>query len=505
MAKKPQEKKALGFSSPLTLAIAMIAGSVGTGNIWRFPRVTATNGGGAFVIAYVLLMILAIIPLMMGEHAIGRATRHGLPGAFRDFIGTKKSTWFGSFVWTVVAIMTAYYTVVVAWVAYYFGLALTNGYAGVDKQPLFDSVTNGNIITVILFALLLGIAAYIAYKGVSGIEKANKIFLPILFVCLIIIAIRTLTLPGTASGFNYLFDFEVSSFFNFKMWLEALTQALWSAGPGWGICIAYAVYSNQKSDIALASTIQGLGDIAVALLSGIAIIPALFAMSSSPTEAMSICASGNNGLAFIALTGIFEKIPGGQIMGMLFFASLIMAGLSSIVACFTILAQPFADAKVNKKKSMLGLFIATVIIGIPSAWSINFFNNQDFVVGMGMVIGAVFSCYALIKYGTENARTKLINNKYTGIHMNKWWNIAVTFVVPLMAIIMFSWWCIRSVGWNPDWWNPFGTYSIGTLVLQLGGISLLCLLFNNKIAESAGPKLFDNENFPPVQDNGFSK
>lgn len=382
-------------------------------------------------------------------------------------------------------------------------MAVVNDYVGVAKEPIFDSVTNGNINTVILFAVLLAIAAYIAYKGVSGIEKANKVFLPILFISIIIIAIRTVTLPNSSVGFNYLFDFEFSDFLSSSMWLEALTQAVWSAGPGWGICIAYAVYSEQKSDVALSSTIQALGDIAVALLSGIAIVPALFAMLTT-TEALEIAASGNNGLAFIALTGVFEKMPGGQLMGMLFFASLVMAGLSSIVACFTILAQPFADAKIDKKKFMLGLFIAAFAIGLPSAWNINIFSNQDFVVGMGMVIGAVFSSYAIFRYGTDKARTKLVNNKYTGFHMNKWWNVAVTFVVPALVIIMFAWWSFLSVGWNPDWWNPFGTYSIGTLVLQLGGMGLIGYIFNDKIAESAGPRLFDGENFPPVQDNGLS-
>lgn len=497
------QNKSLGFSSPLAMALAMIAGSIGTGNIWRFPRVAATNDGGAFVIAYVIIMLFAALPLMMGEHAMGRATRKGLPGAFRDFIGNKKATWFGSFVWSIVLIMSAYYTVVVSWVAYYFGLATVNGYVNTDRQILFDQVTNGNIITVILFLILIAIAAFIAYKGVSGIEKANKFFLPVLFVCLVGIAIRTAMLPNTASGFNYLFDFEISSFFSARIWLEALTQALWSAGPGWGICIAYGVYSKQKSDVSLSSSIQGLGDISVALLAGVAIIPALFAMLA-PAEAIEILKSGNNGLAFIALTGVFEQITGGQIVGMMFFAALIMAGLSSVVACFVILSQPFADAKISKKKAMIGLFIVVGIIGIPSAWSITWFSNQDFVVGMGMIIGAVFSCYAIYRYGAEKARKKLINNKFSLLHMNKWWSFAVVFLFPIMAIVMFVWWCILAIGWNPDWWNPFGTYSIGTLVFQLGLISIIALVFNNKIANSAGKKVFDTETFPPVQDNGYS-
>lgn len=498
------KKKGLGFSSPVMMALAMIAGSVGTGNIWRFPRVAAANGGGAFVIAYVIIVLFVVLPLMMGEHAIGRATRHGLPGAFRDFMQSKKATWFGSFVWVTIALVTAYYTVVVAWVTYYFGLAIVGGYNNVEKISLFNSVSNGNVITVVLFVIILGVAAYIAYRGVSAIEKANSVFLPVLFICLIIIAIRTATLPKSYIGFNYLFNFEFSSFLGYKIWLEALTQAVWSAGPGWGICIAYGVYSKQKSDVALTSTVQGLGDISVALLSGIAIIPALFAVAPNVEEAIAICLSGNNGLAFISLTSVFEQMPGGHIMGILFFASLIMAGLSSLVAHFVILSQPFADAKKDKKKSMILIYLLMVVWGLPSAWNIGFFNNQDFVAGMLMIIGAVFSCFAIRKYGTEKARTKLINNEYTGLYMPKWWSFAIKYVTPIMAIVMFVWWCVLSIGWSPDWWNPTGT-TIITLALQVGAISILCAILNDKIADSAGEKFFDGENFPPMQDNGYSE
>lgn len=503
MENQNKSKTNLGFSSPIALALAMIAGSVGTGNIWRFPRVAATNGGGAFVIAYILIMILAIIPLMMGEHVIGRATRKGLPGAFRDFIGTKRATWFGSFVWWIVTITIAYYTVVVAWVVYYFYLALTNGYVGVDKVALFASLCEKNVLMVAIYVLVQAFCAWGAYKGVSFIEKANKVFLPVLFLSVITIAIRTVTLPGSSNGLNFLFDFKFSSLLSFKIWLEALTQCVWSAGPGWGICIAYAVYSKRRSDVALSTTIQGLGDMSVALLAGVAVIPALFAYMSSE-EALAICASGNNGLAFIALTNVFEQMPGGRLMGMLFFLALIMAAVSSIIAMYAIVYQPFADAKVGKKKTFLIMLLGTILIGIPSAWSSTFFNNQDFVVGMGMVIGAVFSSYALYRYGAEKARAKLLNNPYTGLYVGKLWNFSVTLLVSILAVAMFIWWCILSVGWNPDWWNPFGTYSLGTLALQLGGVGLVLYLFNEKISDSVGNKLFDGETFPPIQDNGFS-
>lgn len=110
---KRKQRKAEAFLLPLMMAISLIAASVGTGNIWRFPRVMATNGGSAFVVAYVVIMLIAVIPVMMGEHVIGRCTRKGLPGAFRDFLGSRKATWLGTFVEWVVIITIAYYTVVV--------------------------------------------------------------------------------------------------------------------------------------------------------------------------------------------------------------------------------------------------------------------------------------------------------------------------------------------------------------------------------------------------------
>lgn len=121
--------KALGYSSQVALVLSLIAGSVGTGNIWRFPRVVAANGGGAFIIAWVIMMIIVCLPIMLGEHVIGRTTRHGTPGAFRDFIG-KNYTWLGTSVAIIMAMVASYYSAVVAWVAYYLGLSATNGYFG---------------------------------------------------------------------------------------------------------------------------------------------------------------------------------------------------------------------------------------------------------------------------------------------------------------------------------------------------------------------------------------
>lgn len=500
---KEKENKKLGFSSPVAMAIAMIAASVGTGNIWRFPRVAATNGGGAFVVAYIIIMLVAVDCLMMAEHCIGRATRKGLPGAMRDFIGTRKGTWFGTFVWWIVVITIAYYTVVVAWIIYYLYQSLSGGYIGVDKAQMFASVSEKNVLMVVVYLIVQAFCAWGAYKGVSFIEKICKVLVPVLFLCVVIIAIRTVTLPGASAGLNFLFGFQFSDLLNYKVWLEALTQCMWSAGPGWGICIAYGVYADRKAEVVLTTKIQSFGDMSAALLAGVGIIPALFAFMSRE-EAIEMCSTGNNGLAFIALTEVFEKIPGGRLFGALFFLALLAASVSSVIAMYAIVYQPFADAKWGKAKTAVLMLAVTCIIGLPSCWNQTFFNNQDFVVGMGMVIGALFSCYAVIRFGAERLRTKFVNHKYSHMSVGKHFNLALVVIVPILTIAMFVWWCILSIGWNPDWYNPFGTYSLGTLVFQLGGMGIIFAIFNKKIAASAGEKVFNGEEFPPVQDNGFS-
>lgn len=496
------KKKSSGFSSPLFMAVALIAASVGTGNIWRFPRVAASNGGAAFIIAYVVIMLFAVMPVMVGEHVIGRSTRKGLPGAFRDFMGSEKATWFGSFVQWIVVITIAYYTVVVAWIFYYLYLTLTGGVFVADKSALFDTVSNHNVVIVVVYILIQAFCAWGAYKGVKGIETSTKILLPTLLVCVIALAVRSLTLDGASAGLNFLFDLDPTDLLSSKVWLEALTQCLWSAGPGWGICIAYGVYAKKKSDVALATYVQGFGDMSIAMLAGIAIIPGLFACLGEE-GALAACASGNNGLAFIALTGVFEQIPGGQAFAALFWLALICASISSIIAMYSIVVQPLADAGWTKKKSVTVMAVLTIVLGIPSCWSITIFNNQDFVVGMGMLIGAIFSCWAMYKYGAEKMRTKLINHPYNGLTMGKWWNFSVTIFCPVLAVIMFVWWCILSVGWNPDWYNPLGTYSLATLVVQLGVMSAIFAVFNKRIAASAGKRVFDGETYPDIVDNGF--
>lgn len=499
------KKTKKGYSSQLAFVISLIAGSVGTGNIWRFPRVAAQNGG-AFIFTYIVMCFVVIIPIMMGEQVMGRLTRHGTPGAYRDFAG-KKYTWLGMVVVCIMAMTASYYSAVLAWIVHYLGLSVTKGYYGVDKVEMFAKVSNGNPVTLILFVAVILISAFIAYHGVSGIEKANKIFIPLLFGCLLIFAIRSITLPNAAVGLNYMFGFKLSDLVNPKIWLEGLTQAIWSAGPGWGLCITLAVFANAKSDVPVTAMVNGLGDTMAALLAGLAVIPALFALSPSTEEALSICASGNNGMTFLAMTNLFENMPGGYIFGILFFVSLLMAGLSSNICHFMIISLPFADSGKDRKKSIIMICLLLLVWGAPSAWNSTFLSNQDWVAGQMMIVGVMFSSFAMTKFGVKKIRELYLNNKYSGMHIGKWWEISVKILAPAIALIMLVWWCIQSLGWDANWWNPLGIDNLGTFIAQGLLMSVICLIFNNKVADSILHKYRkepDDGTFPEVPDNGFS-
>lgn len=497
-------KQNLGYSSQLALVMSLIAGSVGSGNIWRFPRVAAANGGGAFIFTWGILTLFICLTIMMGEHVMGRLTRHGAPGAFRDFMG-RKFTWMGNVVVLIMAAVAAYYTSVIAWVTYYLALALGGRLFGIDHAALFASVSSGNIITLCLFILILALSAWFAYKGVKVIEKANKFFLPVLFICLIVAAIRSLTLPGASVGLNYLFSFDAKELLNYKIWFEGLSQAIWSAGPGWGLVITLAVFSKKKSDVALTTTTQAFGDAAVSLIAGLAVIPAIFALSPTVARALEIARSGNQGITFIAMPQIFAQMPGGQLISIAFFLALLFAAFSSNICHFLIVSLPVVDSGVKKKKAVIGAFLFMLVLGIPSAWNLNFFNNQDWVAGQMMVLGAFFSCLAMIKFGTKRIRETFINNKYSLLSVGRWWEISIKFIAPIFALVMFLWWSIQSISWDPEWWHPFKTFSLGTFVFQGALMIIISLVFNNKVADSIKVKHYDGGNeFPEVPDNEYS-
>jgi NSS family neurotransmitter:Na+ symporter len=218
--------------------LASIGMAIGTGNIWRFPRVAAANGGGPFIIAWTIALFVWAIPLLMGEMVMGRKTGLGTVGAFRDFIG-KKYTWMGTWIMVVCLAIAFYYSVVMGWCVKYFTLAISGtfkpGMGTEQTAEIWNVFTTTPSQTILFHFISMAIAGIIIYQGVTkGIEKASKIMIPTLFVLLITAMLRAVTLPGAAQGLEYLFSPKFHMLAEPKIWLAAFTQAAWSTGAGWG-------------------------------------------------------------------------------------------------------------------------------------------------------------------------------------------------------------------------------------------------------------------------------
>jgi NSS family neurotransmitter:Na+ symporter len=331
------------------------------------------------------------------------------------------------------------------------------------------------------------IAGFIIYKGVSsGIEKSCKIMIPTLFVLLIIALVRSLTLPGALKGLEYLFSPKLYMLSNPKIWLEAFTQVAWSTGAGWGFIITYSVYTKKKSDIPGNCTITSFGDNIGALIAGMTVLPAIYALSPTQELATQALSSGNTGLTFIYLAQLFTRLPAGQILASIFFLAMAIAALSSLLPMIEVGVRNLMDMGFTRKKATAVIAIVGFILGIPSAYSLKFLDNQDWVWGIGLLVSGVFVAFALMKYGLEKIRNTYINTKWADYHVGKWWNVLIMlFPIFFLAIVLFWFW--QATTWYPDsWWKPFEVFSVGTIILQWVLLLILTIVTNNWLARKIG-------------------
>ncbi len=486
-----------GFTSRWGVVATLVGLAMGTGNIWRFPREVALNGGGAFIFAWTVLLIIVAVPLSIGEMVIGRSTRHGVPGAFKDFLG-RKYTWMGIFMTITVVGIASYYTVVMAWILRYVILSVTQElFTITDKAALFDSVANNSLFTALCFIISLCITAFVCVGGVGrSIEKVQKFCVPLSLTLMVILIIRAITLPNAVVGLDYLFRIDPEYLFNTKTWIRALVQILWSVGVGWGLVISYGVSTHSKSDVALNSFIQGFADNATSIMAGMAILPVLFSMFSVE-EAMAISASGNNGLTFISLAGVFGEIPGGKIISVLFFIVLFISGLLSNIGHFLVGSLPFIDAGWSRKKATGIIFVICLIWGLPSALNINFMQNQDFVSGVFLVIGIMFTCFAINKNGVEKMRRNFINIPENDIYVGKWWNHLLKYIIPAICVIMLAW-NVMGLMAGDNVMNIFAVESLGTLLLQLAIYAAVAIALTSTVNKRTVNKYYNGETYPEI-------
>ncbi|MBN1999385.1 sodium-dependent transporter [candidate division KSB1 bacterium] len=474
------------FSSRWSLILAALGMVVGTGNIWRFPRIVARNGGGAFIIVWFLFLFLWSIPLLIIEFTMGKSTRKGSIGAFGTLLSPGYS-WMGTFVFVCTAAIMFYYSVVMGWCLRFLYDSVINASFLTDPNSVWNSFVGSGWQPLLFHFIAISTGSFIVFRGIKGgIEKANNILIPLLLILLVIAAIRALTLPGAAKGLDFFFAPDWRALSRFNVWLDALTQSAWSTGAGWGLILTYAVYMRQKEDIVLNSFIAGLGNNAASILVGLSVFPAVFALAPQlgldPNQVVLTPGPANTGLAFIWMPRLFAQMTGRHFFIVLFFLSLSIAALTSLIAMLELAVRNLLDLGFSRKKSILFIWCFSFVLGTPSALSLNFFNNQDWVWSLGLMVSGIFFITAVLKYGPGKFRKILINIKDNDLNLGKWFEYFVILVLPAEFILLLGWWFYQSiVKFEPHgWWHPFRIYSVGTCLAQWG-IVLICAILLNKI------------------------
>jgi len=480
------------FSSQLGLFLSVLGIAVGTGNIWRFPRVVSQNGGGTFLIPWAVFLLLWSIPLIIAEFAIGRYTRTGDIGSFVRLIG-EKYAWMGGFIACVASFIMFYYSVVTGWTLYYFQKTLLSDLPTTleASRALWDGfITSWDPLLFHGIALTLGVS--IVYQGVvRGIERANKILVPLLLLILLAAALRAVTLPGAMKGLAYLFTPDLTRLMDSDIWLNALTQNAWDTGAGWGLMMTYAIYTRRDRGVNLHSALVAFGNNSVSLLAGITIFSTVFALLGPQAEGI-LRESGpaSTGLTFLWMPQLFARMPGGAVLAPLFFLGLALAAFSSLISMIELARRVLTDLGFSRGKAAVLVGVTGFVSGIPSAVSLDFLVNQDWVWGVGLMISGAFIAFAVQKFGVERFRTQLVNTPYSRWKIGKWWSKIIKYAIPFQVSALLAWWLYHSTQWYPKtWWRPFSLETpetLGTCLFQWGLAMAVLVSMNKKLSRSGG-------------------
>ncbi|RMF58891.1 MAG: sodium-dependent transporter, partial [Calditrichaeota bacterium] len=344
------------WSSKIGFIFAAAGSAIGLGNIWRFPYITGENGGAAFILIYLLCVVLICLPYMFAELALGRATQKNPVGAIRAI--TPGSLWVGIGVLGVLTglFILSFYAVIAGWAFGYIFKTLFN-----ESTP-FQQFIATPMLDIGLTALFMLFTIMVVYGGVQGgIERWSKLLMPMLLILLIALIIRSVTLPGAETGIEFLLKPDFSKLTG-KSFLAALGQAFFSLSLGMGLMITYGSYLSKKDNMVTSAVWVAIFDTVIALLAGFMIFPALFAFGKQPDAGPT--------LIFIVLPELFQKMFMGNVIGALFFLLLSIAALTSTISLLEVPVAYVVDEMGWKRKRTVWIAGgAAFLLSVPSALS----------------------------------------------------------------------------------------------------------------------------------------
>lgn len=443
------------WSGKTGFIFAAAGSAIGLGNIWRFPYTAGENGGGAFVLIYLLFVALIGIPVVLAELSLGRHTERNAVGAFKALFPESKWHWLGGLGIATGFGILAFYAVIAGWTLWYLWEALLGGFSGSisadQSEAMFTSLTSDPLLAIFFTAVFLALTIFVVRGGVSkGIERTTKILMPLLLVILVLLAIRSVTLDGGMEGLVYLFNPDFSKI-SFAVIMNALGQALFSLSLGMGAMITYGSYFPKDENLPQAGVAVAVFDTLIALLAGVIIFPAIFAAGVDP--------DGGPGLVFIVLPTIFGSMPAGSFFAIAFYALLAIAALTSTISLLEVVVAYFVDERDwSRSKASITMGTICFVIAIPSALAaggsafftdffgmgIDFLSLQNIIWGnYSLGIGALLLCvFVGWKWGVPKAIESLRSGGYN-MPGSAIWGILIRYVCPLavglvLAFIIFT-------------------------------------------------------------------
>ncbi|MBK17036.1 MAG: sodium-dependent transporter [Prochlorococcus sp. SP3034] len=425
LAKREQWSSRLGF------VLAAVGSAVGLGNLWGFAYRSSEGGGAAFVILYLLVVLIVCLPIFIAEFSLGRNTASS---AFLAPIKAAGSSWSPLgwlFIVAPVAI-ASYYAVIMGWTADIFVQSLFVGLPSDINQAsnIFSSINNGNRDFIgQIFSLILG--GFIVSGGINkGIEKLNKICMPILFIILISLAIWAAFLTKAGEGYsNFLFNFDIKQLTNTTTIRNAFSQAFFSLSLGIGIMVTYASYLNKKSKLPSQAIQIASIDTAVGLIAGLITFPIIFTFGLGETIKASTLAT-----LFITIpTGLGQYGLVGRVVAILFFGLAYIAAITSLISLLEIPVSTLVDKFGLKRKiSSFATIMFTFLIGIPSVLSTNFLGNVDSIANILLIAGGFFVSF-LIGWVVPKTLDIELTNSGSSILVKNYLKFMLRYVTPIIV------------------------------------------------------------------------
>lgn len=441
------EKNRANFGSKLGVVAAAAGSAVGLGNIWRFPYELGQSGGGAFLLIYIICIILLGLPIMTSEFLIGRMAEANAVGSFRK-LAPKNSKWWLVGVMGVLSafLIMGFYVVVSGWTLEYIAQAITNNFANKDTATLTQVFTDFSSSTwrpLFWMTLFLIFTCVIVVAGVkNGIEKSTKFMMPLLLIIIIALGIRAVTLPGGTQGLRFLFQPDFGKI-DSTVILNAMGQAFFSLSLGMGCMITYGSYISKKNHLAHTVLEVSTLDTIIAVLASVAIFPAVFSFGIDPEQGPT--------LVFITLPNIFAHMPGGYIWSLLFFILLSIAALTSTISLFEVIVAFFTEEfKMSRIKVAILTSIGILILGVCASLSMGiwkdihifgftFFDLFDNVTSkilmpLGGLFVALFAGWVMKK---DQMQAELSNNGKYKTRYFKAYIFLVRYVAPIAILLIF--------------------------------------------------------------------